>query len=95
MRNAMNKEKTKEWGNTEAINDPLTDLLRTGAKALIQQAVEAESQAFLGDYTKVTDLQGRLTVVLNGYLPVRKIVTGVDNVTVIISKLQSINMLMI
>ena len=84
----MNKDKAKEWGNTEAINDPLTDLLRTGAKALIQQAVEAELQAFLGDYTKVTDMQGRLTVVRNGYLPERAIVTGVGNVTVKIPKVR-------
>ncbi|MDO8937971.1 MAG: transposase, partial [Methylicorpusculum sp.] len=84
----MNKDKAKEWGNTEAINDPLTELLRSGAKALIQQAVEAELQAFLGDYTQVTDLQGRLTVVRNGYLPERAIVTGVGNVTVKIPKVR-------
>ena len=88
MRDATNKDKAKEWGNTEAINDPLTDLLRTGAKALIQQAVEAELQAFLGDYAKVTDLQGRLTVVRNGYLPAREIITGVGNVTVKIPKVR-------
>ncbi|MDP2177290.1 MAG: transposase, partial [Methylicorpusculum sp.] len=84
----MNKDKAKEWGNTEAINDPLTELLRSGAKALIQQAVEAELHAFLGDYTQVTDLQGRLTVVRNGYLPEREIVTGVGNVTVKIPKVR-------
>jgi len=47
MINAINKDKAKEWENTEVINDPLTDLLRTRAKALIQQAVEAELQSFL------------------------------------------------
>jgi putative transposase len=84
----MNKDNAKDWGSASAINDPLTDLLRSGAKALIQQAVEAELQAFLSDYAKVTDLRGRQSVVRNGYLPERKIVTGVGNVAVKIPKVR-------
>lgn len=78
----MSKDNAKEWDSASALNDPLTDLLKTGARAFIQQAVEVELQAFLGDYAKVTDLRGRQTVVRNGYLPEREIVTGVGNVTV-------------
>lgn len=78
----MNKDNAKEWPSASAINDPLTDLLKAGAKALIQQAVEAELHAFLSDYDKVTDLRGRQSVVRNGYLPEREIVTGVGKVTV-------------
>jgi putative transposase len=88
MRDAMNKDNAKEWDSASAINDPLTELLKTGAIALIQQAVEAELQAFLGDYAKVTDLRGRQAVVRNGYLPEREIVTGVGNVTVKIPKVR-------
>lgn len=84
----MSKDNAKEWDSASPISDPLTDLLKTGARALIQQAVEAELQAFLGDYTKVTDLRGRQTVVRNGYLPEREIVTGVGNVTVKIPKIR-------
>ena len=84
----MNKDNAKEWDSASAINDPLTELLKTGAIALIQQAVEAELQAFLGDYAKVTDLRGRQAVVRNGYLPEREIVTGVGNVTVKIPKVR-------
>lgn len=84
----MNKDNTKEWDSASAINDPLTDLLKAGAKALIQQAVEAELHAFLCDYGKVTDLRGRQSVVRNGYLPEREIVTGVGNVTVKIPKVR-------
>jgi len=84
----MNKDNAKEWDSASVINDPLTDLLKTGAKALIQQAVEAELHAFLGEYAKVTDLRGRQTVVRNGYLPEREIVTGVGNVTVKIPKVR-------
>jgi putative transposase len=84
----MHKDKAKheEWVGT--INDPLTDLLRSGARALIQQAIEAELQAFLGDYAKVTDLRGRQTVVRNGYLPEREIVTGVGPVAVKVPKVR-------
>jgi hypothetical protein len=39
----------------------LTDFLKTGARALIQQAIETELQAFLGEYAKVIDLRGRKT----------------------------------
>jgi putative transposase len=84
----MNQDNAKEWGSASAINDPLTDLLKRGARALIQQAVEAELQAFLGEYAKVTDLRGRQTVVRNGYLPEREIVTGVGNVAVKIPKVR-------
>jgi transposase-like protein len=88
MRDAMNKDNAKEWDSASALNDPLTDLLKIGAKALIQQAVEVELQAFLGEYAKVTDIRGRQSVVRNGYLPEREIVTGVGNLTVKIPKVR-------
>lgn len=84
----MSKDKAKNEECVGTIDDPLTDLLRSGARALIQQAVEAELQAFLGEYAKVTDLRGRQTVVRNGYLPEREIVTGVGNVPVKIPKVR-------
>jgi putative transposase len=84
----MSKDKAKNGEWVGSIDDPLTDLLRSGARALIQQAVEAELQAFLGDYAKVTDLRGRQTVVRNGYLPEREIVTGLGNVAVKVPKVR-------
>lgn len=84
----MNQDNAKDWGCAGSIQDNLTDLLRSGARALIQQAVEAELQVFLNDYRNVTDLKGRRTVVRNGYLPERDIVTGVGNVAVKIPKVR-------
>lgn len=84
----MSKDKAKHGEWVGAINDPLTDLLRSGARALIQQAIEAELQAFLGDYAKITDLRGRQSVVRNGYLPEREIVTGVGPVAVKVPKVR-------
>lgn len=59
MRDARNKDNAKDRDSASAINDPLTDLLKTGARALIQQSVEAELEAFLSDYAKVADVRGR------------------------------------
>lgn len=84
----MSKDNAKDGSGVECLHDPLTDLLRSGARALIQQAVEAELQSFMNAYGHVTDLQGRRTVVRNGYLPEREIVTGIGNVTVKIPKVR-------
>jgi putative transposase len=63
-------------------SDLLTELLRTGARQLIAQAVEAELTEFLGQFQGVKSLDGRAAVVRNGYLPEREIQTGVGPVAV-------------
>ena len=71
----------------EVIDDPLTDLLRNGAKDLISKAVEAELAELL---SKFSDLQidGKRAVVRNGYLPQRQVQTGLGNVDVKIPKIR-------
>ena len=64
----MNKDNAKMFGTPGLINDSLTELLRQGALGLIEKAVETELQFFLSQYENVTDLNGRKTVVRNGYL---------------------------
>jgi transposase-like protein len=76
------------WNPSGAINDTLTELLRRGARGLIEQAVEAELQLLLGQYANVTDLAGRQAVVRNGYLPERDILTGLGPVTVRMPKVR-------
>ncbi len=51
----------------EFVEDPLTELLRTGARQLITKAVEAELQDLLRQYADLRDEQGHLQVVRNGY----------------------------
>ena len=41
------------------IDDPLTDLLRQGARTLIAQAVKTELEVFLSHYQELTDPSGR------------------------------------
>jgi transposase-like protein len=70
------------------ISDSLTDLLRRGARGLIETAVEAELELLLDEYRNVTDLQGRRAVVRNGHLPERDILTGVGNIPVRVPKVR-------
>jgi transposase-like protein len=62
--------------------DPLTEVLRTGARALLAQAVEAEVAALLsGHADKLTD-GGHQRLVRHGHLPEREIITGIGPVAV-------------
>ena len=62
--------------------DPLTEVLRNGARALLTQAVEAEVAAVLSCHAdKLTD-DGRQRLVRHGHLPEREIVTGIGAVAV-------------
>lgn len=62
--------------------DPLTAVLRQGARDLLAQAVEAEVAEFLREYTALTDDAGRQRLVRHGHLPERKVLTGLGSVPV-------------
>ncbi len=62
--------------------DPLTEVLRHGARALLAQAVEAEVAAFLASHADLVDDAGRQRLVRNGFLPERTIQTGIGPVPV-------------
>jgi putative transposase len=64
------------------VNDPITDILRQGARRLLSAALEAEIQSFLQQYKEITDDNGSQRVVRNGYLPEREIQTGIGQVAV-------------
>ena len=66
----------------ETFTDPLTEVLRNGARALLAQAVEAEVAALLsGHADKLTD-GGHQRLVRHGHLPEREIMTGIGPVAV-------------
>ena len=62
--------------------DPLTEVLRNGARALLAQAVEAEVAALLGCHADKLTANGHQRVVRHGHLPEREIMTGVGPVAV-------------
>lgn len=69
--------------------DPLTELIRQGAKNLICHAVEAELMEQMELYTGRKTAQGTAAVVRNGYLPERTIETGIGPIKVKIPKIRS------
>jgi putative transposase len=66
----------------DAVNDPLTAVLRDGARRLLAQAVEAEADAFLTSMQDARLADGRERVVRHGHGPERVIQTGIGPVEV-------------
>jgi transposase-like protein len=64
------------------IEDPLTQVLRSGARRLLAEAIEAEVDAFIADHADLLDPAGRRRVVRHGYLPERQVQTGIGAVVV-------------
>jgi len=62
--------------------DLLTEVLRTGARTLLAQAVEAEVAEWIDSHADLTDSAGRRQVVRNGYAPERSITTPLGPVPV-------------
>jgi transposase-like protein len=88
-RYAMTKNNVIELKDPDLIRDPLTELLREGARKLIQEAVEDELGMALATYADKKTEAGHAAVVRNGYLPERELQTGIGPVTVQVPKLRS------
>jgi putative transposase len=78
----MNESNVVSLRQKDVIDDPLTDILRSGAKRLVQQAVEAEFAAFLAAHADLELPDGRQRVVRHGHDPIRPIQTGIGPVEV-------------
>ncbi len=61
---------------------PLDELLREGARRMLQSAIEAEVDDFIVGHAQRADDQGRRLVVRNGSLPEREILTGAGKLVV-------------
>lgn len=85
----MSKSNVIEFEGRAGSADPLTELLRSGARQLLQQAIEAEVQVLLAAHSGRTLEDGRAGVVRNGHLPEREIQTGIGAVTVKIPKVRA------
>ena len=67
--------------------DPITELIRQGARDLIAQAVKAKLQQLLAQHQS-TMVDGKKAIVRNGFLPERTLQTGVGDVEVQIPKVR-------
>ena len=70
------------------IDDPLTSVLRDGARRLLAQAIEAEADAFLAVMKDERLSDGRARLVRHGHGPQRTIQTGIGPVPVRRAKLR-------
>ncbi len=66
----------------DTIDDPLTAVLRSGARRLLAQAIEAEADAFLALMKGERLPDGRERVVRHGHGPERQVQTGIGPVEV-------------
>ena len=62
--------------------DPLTEVLRTGARALLAQAIEAEVAEFLAKHVDLKTATGLNRMVRHGHMPEREVMTGIGPVGV-------------
>ena len=67
---------------------PLEELVRRGARDILQRAIEAEVEHLLDGFAGVSLIDGRRSVVRNGYLPAREILTSVGPVEVQVPKVR-------
>ena len=75
-------------GQLEELGLPLEELVRRGARDILQRAIEAEVRVMLDELASVALIDGRRAVVRNGYLPAREILTTVGPVEVQVPKVR-------
>jgi transposase-like protein len=83
----MSKSIVSSLSGQSSSLDALTELVREGARKIIAQALEAELQELLANISQVLP-DGKRSVVRNGYLPERDILTGAGPVPVRVPKVR-------
>ena len=79
----MNEDSTVvRFPQPEVVDGPLTAVLRTGARRLLAQAIEAEAEDFLAGMAERRLADGRVRFVRHGHGPERTIQTGIGPVEV-------------
>lgn len=79
----MKKDKVIELKRPETfVEDPLTEILREGARKLLARALKAEIEDFLCEYEHLRRKDGRRRITKNGHLPEREIQSGIGPIPV-------------
>jgi len=63
-------------------SDPFTEVLRNGARDLIEQAIHAELATLMAAFSNETLEDGQARLVRHGHLPEREVMTGIGPVPV-------------
>ena len=78
-----------DFTRRDEMTDALTELLKTGAQALIASAVEDELAGYMAQFGDLRTQTGHAAVVRNGHHPARPFQTGIGPVSVRIPKVRS------
>jgi putative transposase len=87
----METTNSVDFARRDEITNALTDMLKTGAQALIASAVEAELAGYMAQFSEQRTEAGHAAVVRNGHHPERPFQTGIGPVSVRIPKVRSKN----
>jgi len=68
--------------DSNTFHSSLEEILRTGARKLLQQAIEYEVHEYIETHKSLKDDNGRKLIIRNGYLPERSIQTGIGALSV-------------
>lgn len=79
MNNMITNFDIKNLNNSTS---PLEDILRDGARKMLQAAIENEVSEFIENHKNITNEKGHRAIVKNGYLPQRNIQTGIGNISI-------------
>jgi transposase-like protein len=78
-----------DFARRDVMTDAPTDLLKTGAQALIASAVEAELAGYMEEFSELRTEASHAAVVRNGYHPAHPFQMGIGPVSVRIPKVGS------
>ena len=80
----MEEYTTSEVGSIvkDAATDSLENLLRRGARRMLQAALEHEVSEYINRYRNISDEQGHRQVVRNGYHKQREVTTGIGKIPI-------------
>ncbi len=85
----MSKNKQKHAVSPEhEMGLTLDELVKRGARQVIQQAIESELAELLSSCSNVLTLQGKQAVVRNGFLPEREVLTAAGPIVVKVPKVR-------
>ena len=78
----------KRPGSPGAVREALTEVLREGARQLLESAIEAEVSAVLERFQREKTAEGLSRMVRNGRLPSRTIQTGIGAIEVAVPRIR-------
>ena len=84
----MHKHKQETRISLQGIDGDLDEIVRRGARPVIQQVIETELAKLLAQYANVKTLTDKQTVVRNGYLPERDVLTTTGPIAVKMPKVR-------